>query len=474
MKPLNAPAKTAIARDDLSNASYEVAIVGAGLTGLRLAQLLDAAGISTVVVEAADHAGGRVLSRELCPGCTVDLGAEFVGPTQNHVLALAEQLGLTLDTVSTTGENLFESSAGLSRYPAADAVPPVDPDSLAQLMECAVELDANAAEPPDGPSVGAQRDLSVGDWIRARETTVLCSQLLRFVCRSITSAEPAKVSMRHLIAQVRAAGDSDNAGSIFRIISTTGGAQMYRIAEGSGQLVQRLLATLTCPVIGVTPVSVIEDTSTGYRLRGKGFELSAQKAVVAASPALARRISYRFAVDPAIVAHHESYRLGKSIKFAAAYRSGFWLTDGLSGHLNSTLGPVQSIYSRSFDESGDALVGFIKADDAAELIQGGRNTIQAGIDQHLVRVFGPAAADHDQLELQVWDEQSWSGGCPCGFEPVGSADPLAAADAVPARQDGVLWCATESATHWRGYMDGALGAAEAAYTALSREAISAP
>lgn len=74
--------------------SVDVAIVGAGLAGLSAARDLTAAKKTVVVLEARDRVGGRVENQLLDNGGVIELGAAFVGPTQDRVLALAEELGL--------------------------------------------------------------------------------------------------------------------------------------------------------------------------------------------------------------------------------------------------------------------------------------------------------------------------------------------------------------------------------------------
>ena len=71
-----------------------VAVVGAGFAGLAAADVLAARGADVTVFEARDRVGGRVHSRTLEHGETVELGAEFVLPGHDVVRATAARLGL--------------------------------------------------------------------------------------------------------------------------------------------------------------------------------------------------------------------------------------------------------------------------------------------------------------------------------------------------------------------------------------------
>jgi monoamine oxidase len=64
--------------------SVDVVIVGAGLSGLTAARDLLAGGKSVLVLEARDRVGGKVLNRPLKNGGVTEVGAEFVGPTQDR------------------------------------------------------------------------------------------------------------------------------------------------------------------------------------------------------------------------------------------------------------------------------------------------------------------------------------------------------------------------------------------------------
>jgi monoamine oxidase len=70
----------------------DVAVVGAGLAGLTAARRLHQAGHSVAVIEARERVGGRIWNHQLGHGRVSERGGTFVGPTQNHVLALAREL----------------------------------------------------------------------------------------------------------------------------------------------------------------------------------------------------------------------------------------------------------------------------------------------------------------------------------------------------------------------------------------------
>ena len=73
-----------------------VAVVGAGLAGLAAADALAQDGHEPVVLEARDRVGGRVHSRALSNGAVVEMGAEFILPGCEAVLAEVERFGLGL------------------------------------------------------------------------------------------------------------------------------------------------------------------------------------------------------------------------------------------------------------------------------------------------------------------------------------------------------------------------------------------
>src|SRR3954468_18106774 len=87
-----AAASAALARPAAAGAaevaSADVVVVGGGLAGLTAARRLPAAGDSLLVLEARDRVGGRTLNHPIGGGKVAEAGGEFVGPTQDRIVAL--------------------------------------------------------------------------------------------------------------------------------------------------------------------------------------------------------------------------------------------------------------------------------------------------------------------------------------------------------------------------------------------------
>ena len=69
----------------------DVLVVAAGFAGLYAARLLKRTGIAVTVLEIRDRFEGRALSQRTVDNSTVDLGAQWLGPGQKRMYAMAKE-----------------------------------------------------------------------------------------------------------------------------------------------------------------------------------------------------------------------------------------------------------------------------------------------------------------------------------------------------------------------------------------------
>lgn len=107
-----------------------VVIIGAGISGLYAATLLEKAGVDYVILEARDRTGGRVLSGPELAGTSADIHADmgaawFWPDIQPDFAQLIERLDLPIIAHGRPGDMLYERqlTSPPERYPAWESSP---------------------------------------------------------------------------------------------------------------------------------------------------------------------------------------------------------------------------------------------------------------------------------------------------------------------------------------------------------------
>lgn len=93
--------------------TYDVVVVGAGLSGLQAAHIVQAAGFKVCVVEAIDRVGGKTLTAKSCEKGFNDLGASWINDTnQSEMFKLYQRYGIDTVVQLDRGHTLLQSAEG--------------------------------------------------------------------------------------------------------------------------------------------------------------------------------------------------------------------------------------------------------------------------------------------------------------------------------------------------------------------------
>src|SRR5262249_38173725 len=131
---------------------YDAVVVGAGFAGLAAARRLALAGKSVIVLEARDRVGGKTLNHSIGGGAITELGAGYVGPTQDEILKLADHYGVETFPVKNIGDNVYFKDGQRFRYPFGGVLP--DPALVQDLAQVGAILNSMAPKVPlDPPSL---------------------------------------------------------------------------------------------------------------------------------------------------------------------------------------------------------------------------------------------------------------------------------------------------------------------------------
>lgn len=444
-------------------ASADVVVIGGGLAGLTAARDLIAAGKSVILLEARGRAGGRVYNMPLGDGTTSEGGAEFIGPTQDRIAALASAMGVATFKTYNTGDNVYWRNGAKTTYAAGDLPP--DPD-LADLLPALQQLGTIAATEitPGRPWTAAKAEeydsQSFFTWSRANTTTDGARVLLDEFISTTLSVRSKEVSLLYVLNYIAAAGDESNYGTIDRLINVAGGAQESRFVGGSALVPLAVAAELGTRVVKYSaPVRKVTVASGKVTVVADGITVTAKRVIVAMSPAMAAKIDFEPALPASRAQLMQRYPMGSVAKFVAVYNTPFWRADGLTGQAVSDSGPIDATFDNSPpDASRGILMGFVNQSNMRKLDSASSGAFTSACLGSFVNYFGAKAAGPKLTAFLRWDNEIWSGGGPVGIAPSGVLTELGQALAQPT---GLIhWAGTETSDYWTGYMDGAVRSGE--------------
>jgi monoamine oxidase len=454
----------------------DVVIIGAGFAGLTAARSLVRAGRSVIVLEARDRVGGRVWNHDLGGGHISERGGTFVGPTQDHVLALAKELGIGTFPTYDTGNDVYIADKQRLTYSDTGITgsnAPPDPTILPDLLLAVEKLDSMAKQVPvaapwESPSAGAWDSMTLQTWLEQNSLTERFRQLAATATRPIFGAEPSELSLLFVLFYIAASGNETTTGTFERNFNTRDGAQMFRFTGGSQTIALTMAEQLGGTTHGTrgrlvlrSPVRRIAQTHSGVVVTSDRLTVHAKQVIVAIPPALAARIDY----EPILPFERDQlmqrFAQGTLTKVAAVYDRPFWRDAKLTGQAIDAGGPVSATFDDSPEDGSLGVVfGFVGGRWARQYNTTAPAARRAAVLAQYANFFGAQASKPAAFFETSWSAEQWTRGCPVGILGPGTLTAYGSWIRQPVGR--LHWAGTETSTYWNGYMDGAVRSGERA------------
>ncbi len=446
---------------------YDVAVVGAGLSGLRAASSLAGEGVDVICLEARDRVGGRTLSVDLADG-RFDIGGQWLGPTQERVQRLSAELGVDTFRTFHRGTKHLELDGRRSRYNGS--IPSLSPLRLLHLQASLMQLDALAKRvDPHNPlaSRNAQKldAMSVEDFKRRWVKSHQVGRVMDIGIEAVFGVPASDLSMLWFLHYCAAAG------GFLKLAEVPGGAQERRFTPGAQSLSLGLAERLGPERLRCEAAArrIRHDGTTGVTVETDSGPYRARYLIIAMPPHLVHRIDF----DPALPALRQQLDMrmpmGSTLKWLATYDHAFWRADGNSGEVLSTSGPLNVVYDNVHAGGQPCLVGLIVGRSALQWGAARPEARRRAILHHLAEFLGPSALTPSAWLDKDWGADPWSQGCPVASMVPGAMTSVGDWLAKPIGR--IHWAGTETASSWPGYMEGALQAGERAAAEVSERLV---
>lgn len=426
----------------------DVAIIGAGLSGLTAARDLRRAGCeSFIILEARDRVGGRTLNFEIEGGYVSEVGGQWMGPGQTAVADLARELEVETFPTYYEGKTVALGGDGKVSLDLGGTFG-TDPVLAAKLSQ--MSRDVPCAAPWTSAKRAELDQLSVGDWLKQQAVKPEDQNGWNSSIGLSGGVLPAKMGLLHYLSMINSANcDYEQLDAVKH------SAQETRFVGGSQILSIKLAKQLEDKLRLSFPIRRISGWNEGVvTLHSDQGTVRARRVILALSPPLCNQIAFEPALPPQRAALHSAWPAhSPARKCAMVYSRPFWREKGLNGHIFQFGGPIIWAWDNS-PPGGE--IGIINAFVMNAMLPAELESAKSILSKLYAEALGPEA-----LSPISYHDRDWGLADPWTITCVSAIPPGFWSTHGPALKPAcgnLLWSGTETAEIWAGYMDGAVRA----------------
>jgi len=424
-------------RDRKKIQDYEVVVIGAGVSGLMAARRLVDIGVTDIkLLEARGRVGGRTMDREMAGGGIAEDGGEWIGPTQDAVLDLMDDLSIGKYRTHTTGRTVDDTSGDFGKFELLDYLQARERiDNLAKTVPLEDPWNAHDAEIWDA--------MTLQDWMDQNMYTEGGKALITFEVE-LFMGKPEFISFLYFLFYVHSATDYEHLSEK---------AEAWRIVGGQKAIADAMADDLGDIIELNAPVSSIDYNDTTATIQYGGGEITARKVIIAIMPKDINNIGFSPELPEDRAALQRAWMGTPALKVHVSYESPFWRDEGYSGMaISDTQFIAFAVDNSPPDGSVGVLGGFV--DETLGVPHRYQERYEATLNA-FEHFFGPEARNAVDYKEYDWGLDPWTSGAVSVLRP-GVLTNFGPAIREPVGP--IHWAGAETSTIWCGYIDGGVRA----------------
>jgi monoamine oxidase len=444
----------------------DVIIIGGGFSGLAAARILHQATKKFVLLEARQRLGGRTHTHYFDDGKYIDVGGQWIGPTQDRMYALAHEHQVEWYDTYNEGKNIIDLNQKIKTY--TGLIPKMDIASLINIDLALKKLERMAKKVPLhspwlAPNATEWDSLSLEAFVRKICYTKNCYKVVRAGLETVYACELNEVSLLHALFYIHS-GTNLNV-----LLSIQEGAQAHRIKGGMQKLADEIGSRFMQSIRFNSTITQVVHKNDSVTVYGNNFSFNAKRVIITVPPVLISSIEFKPELPLYKKQLLQKMSMGIVGKVTAVYEKPFWRDKGLSGQVvTDELAPFQTMFDSSpVDSRFGTLLAFCIANRARDFFAREEANRKKIALESFTRYFGAEASKPVHYMDHCWADEPWSKGCYAGIYPTGAWTNFR--NELAQRTGVIHWAGTETSEVWYGYIEGAVRAGEREANQLLKE-----